>query len=170
MSNQDKNLIVSVGKRIVQGVKDFGHYVVVLTSPTCRQCDAPVHPDYEFCSEGCALEYWKKFRHQHHQKSGDYRATPSLLLLLVIYIFSSAGRKVCAYPGCSKPCFVESSGRIHDYCGRKHADEHKALQDRGRRQHWQQQQPGSSHRGNGNSHHNHHQSTGNQSGTVRDCF
>ena len=86
MSNQDKNLIVSVGKRIVQGVKDFGHYMVVLTSPACRQCDTPVHPDYEFCSEGCALEYWRKFRHQHHQKSGNL-ASNTITLVTACYIF-----------------------------------------------------------------------------------
>ena len=68
--NQDE-YTKSLGKRIVHGVKGFGHYLVVLATPVCRQCNVSVHPDYEFCSEGCALEYWKKFRHQHHQKSGD---------------------------------------------------------------------------------------------------
>ena len=55
------------------------------------------------------------------------------------------GHKVCGYPGCSKQCYVEPSGRVHDYCSRTHASEHKVLQDRARRHHWQQQQPGSSH-------------------------
>ena len=82
------------------------------------------------------------------------------------YLFSTSGRKICGYPGCSKPGYVEPSGRKHDYCGKKHAEEHKALQDQGARQHCQQQQQQlhqkkhhhSSSR-HGNSHHDSHQST-----------
>lgn len=27
----------------------------------------------------------------------------------------------CQLPGCSKPCFVEASGRVHGFCNRTHA-------------------------------------------------
>ena len=70
---------------------------------------------------------------------------------LILLFF--AGRNVCGYPGCSKKCYVEPSGRVHDYCSKTHASEHKVMQDRAQRHHWQQQKPGSSH--HGNSHHNH---------------
>ncbi|CAM9153578.1 unnamed protein product [Hapterophycus canaliculatus] len=29
----------------------------------------------------------------------------------------------CQLPGCSKPCFVEANGRIHDYCNGTHAQQ-----------------------------------------------
>lgn len=29
----------------------------------------------------------------------------------------------CKYPGCNKPCFRELNGRVHDYCGRTHANQ-----------------------------------------------
>ncbi|MBN2479086.1 MAG: hypothetical protein JXA94_02545 [Parachlamydiales bacterium] len=29
--------------------------------------------------------------------------------------------KTCMYRGCTKPVFVEQNGRVHDYCGRTHA-------------------------------------------------
>ena len=73
MSNQDKNLIVSIGKRIVEAAKALGHYLKVDTSPVpvCRQCNAPIYPDYEFCSDACGLEYWKKLKDQCDKASGD---------------------------------------------------------------------------------------------------
>ena len=27
----------------------------------------------------------------------------------------------CKLPGCSKPCYVEKGGRVHDFCGKNHA-------------------------------------------------
>ncbi|CAI8018709.1 N-glycosidase YbiA [Geodia barretti] len=29
----------------------------------------------------------------------------------------------CRFPGCARPCYVESYGRVHDFCGRTHANE-----------------------------------------------
>ena len=66
MSNQDKNLIISIGKSIVEAAKGFGHYPKVDT--VCRQCNAPIH---EFYSEACSLEYWKKLKDQRDKASGD---------------------------------------------------------------------------------------------------
>ena len=31
-------------------------------------------------------------------------------------------RPNCKIPNCAKPCFVERSGRIHEFCGRGHAE------------------------------------------------
>ena len=28
----------------------------------------------------------------------------------------------CKIPNCAKPCFVERSGRVHEFCGRGHAE------------------------------------------------
>ena len=73
MSNQDKDLIVSIGKRIVEAAKALGYHLKVDTSPVpvCRECNAPIHPDYEFCSDACGLEYWKKLKDQRDKTSGD---------------------------------------------------------------------------------------------------
>ena len=145
MSDQDKNPIVAAGEVIVTSVKVIGRYLG--GSPVCRQCSTPVHPNYEFCSEACGLEYW---RNHHHKTSGDLNIMTSTFYdicccsCLMCLLFRT-GRNVCGYPGCSKQCYVEPSGRVHDYCSRTHASEHKVLQDRAQRHHWQQQQPGSSH-------------------------
>ena len=32
----------------------------------------------------------------------------------------------CKVPGCTKPCYVEK-GRVHDFCGRKHAEQYKLM-------------------------------------------
>ena len=64
-----------------------------------------------------------------------------------IYLFS--GHRICSYPGCNKWCYVEQgTGRVHDYCNRTHADQHKVMLDKVWRQHWEKQQqhyPGGSH-------------------------
>ena len=42
---------------------------------------------------------------------------------------------LCDYPGCNKPCFVEyGSHRMHDYCGRTHAQQHKEMLESSQRQ------------------------------------
>jgi ribA/ribD-fused uncharacterized protein len=33
----------------------------------------------------------------------------------------------CKYPGCSRPCYRESYGRVHDFCGRTHAQEYSRI-------------------------------------------
>ena len=38
-----------------------------------------------------------------------------------------AGPRTCRLPGCSKPCYVEGNGKVHDYCGRTHAQQHGAM-------------------------------------------
>ena len=30
-------------------------------------------------------------------------------------------QRMCKLAGCNKPVYVESSGRVHDFCGRTHA-------------------------------------------------
>ena len=30
-------------------------------------------------------------------------------------------------PGCEKHCYIEKDGRVHDYCSKTHAEEHKAM-------------------------------------------
>jgi len=34
-------------------------------------------------------------------------------------------KKMCKFPGCDKPCYVEPNGKVHDYCGRTHANQAK---------------------------------------------
>ena len=38
--------------------------------------------------------------------------------------------KTCRYPGCQRSCYVERDGRVHDFCGRTHADRYWAEQTR----------------------------------------
>ena len=39
----------------------------------------------------------------------------------------TAGNWLCSMPGCDKHCYVEKDGRIHDYCSKTHAEEHKKM-------------------------------------------
>ena len=72
MSSQDRSSTTSsIGKAIISAAKGFGHHHVVYDSSTCYQCNTPVHPDFDFCSEACALEYWSKCRDQY-KLSGDH--------------------------------------------------------------------------------------------------
>ena len=32
----------------------------------------------------------------------------------------------CKFPGCAKPCYKEPSGRVHEFCGRTHAQQYMA--------------------------------------------
>ena len=32
-----------------------------------------------------------------------------------------ASGRMCGLPGCTRPCFIEPDGRVHDFCGRTHA-------------------------------------------------
>ena len=40
----------------------------------------------------------------------------------------------CKMPGCNKRCYVENNGHIHDFCGKTHAGEYKAMKDAERQQ------------------------------------
>ena len=31
---------------------------------------------------------------------------------------------ICKLPGCQRPCYVEFDGRVHDFCGRTHAQQY----------------------------------------------
>ena len=35
----------------------------------------------------------------------------------------------CKMPGCDKQCYVENNGHMHDFCGKTHAREYKAMKD-----------------------------------------
>jgi len=37
----------------------------------------------------------------------------------------------CKYPGCLRACFVETSGKVHDFCGRTHAQAYQTLMNGG---------------------------------------
>ena len=39
----------------------------------------------------------------------------------------TTGNWLCSKPGCDKDCYIERDGRIHDYCSKTHADEHKKM-------------------------------------------
>ena len=39
------------------------------------------------------------------------------------------GHWFCSFPDCEKPCFIERNGRIHDYCSKTHADEHRKMKE-----------------------------------------
>jgi ribA/ribD-fused uncharacterized protein len=41
--------------------------------------------------------------------------------------FMQRGPRTCRLPGCSKACYVEGNGKVHDYCGRTHAQQHGAM-------------------------------------------
>ena len=43
-------------------------------------------------------------------------------------------KRVCKMPGCDKLCYVENDGRIHDFCGKGHANEYRAMKEEERRQ------------------------------------
>ncbi|MEC8503113.1 MAG: hypothetical protein VXY70_06025, partial [Actinomycetota bacterium] len=44
--------------------------------------------------------------------------------------FSPDGQSLCKLPGCNRPRYVETHGRMHDFCGQSHADEFMRLQSR----------------------------------------
>lgn len=70
-----------------------------------------------------------------------------------------SGHRICGYPGCNKLCYVErGTGRVHDYCNRTHADQHKVMRDRVWRQHGEKQQQ--------QYHGGSHQSTRSKSGEI----
>ena len=79
MSDQDRNPIISVvskvGKGVVKAVKGVGQlafpFQEVYGSQVCLQCHMPVHPDYEFCSDACCLDYWMEFKAHCDRKAGD---------------------------------------------------------------------------------------------------
>ena len=37
---------------------------------------------------------------------------------------TTGGGSHCKFPGCYKPCFREPGGRVHDFCGRTHAQQY----------------------------------------------
>ena len=41
-------------------------------------------------------------------------------------------QKQCKLPGCTRLCYVENDGRVHDFCGRTHATQYNSLQSGGR--------------------------------------
>lgn len=41
--------------------------------------------------------------------------------------------KLCRMPGCNQQCFIER-GRVHDFCGKTHAREYKAMTEEFERQ------------------------------------
>ena len=85
----DKNFIGSIGKAVLNAAKSLGQILVIYESPVCYQCRKPVHPDFEFCSEACTLEYWKKCRDRYHEVSGDLAdGFPISSLLFNTYSFS----------------------------------------------------------------------------------
>ncbi len=36
---------------------------------------------------------------------------------------------LCKFPRCFKTCFVENYGRVHDYCSKSHAGEHRKMKE-----------------------------------------
>ena len=71
----------------------------------------------------------------------------------VVEFFDPTSR-VCKLPGCNKLCYVENDGFVHDFCGRSHALEHKAMKDKAERQKMlQRQQKARGQHGNGVGHH-----------------
>ena len=40
------------------------------------------------------------------------------------------GPPECKMPGCNQPCYVEDNGRVHDFCGKTHAREYRAMKDK----------------------------------------
>ena len=40
----------------------------------------------------------------------------------------------CKMPGCNKQCYVENNGHVHEFCGKTHAGQYKAMTDAERQQ------------------------------------
>ena len=49
--------------------------------------------------------------------------------------FEGVGPPECKMPGCNQPCYVENDGRVHEFCGRSHAREYRAMEEA----EWQEQ-------------------------------
>ena len=64
-SGKDKNFIIST---IVTAIKSLG-FTEVYEGPLCRQCQTP--SAFEFCSEACALDFWKTCREHYQNSSGN---------------------------------------------------------------------------------------------------
>ena len=125
--NMAQSKLASLGNRVWSAVKElrfsFDH-----DEKVCLQCYRPVDPRERFCSQPCCMQYWREFQVYCFSNSGKL----SLYLCrsnLTDYAFYPLGKNVCSLPGCSKPCYVEPHGRIHDYCGRTHASDHAAMMD-----------------------------------------
>ena len=39
------------------------------------------------------------------------------------------GPPECKMPGCKQRCYVEDDGYVHDFCGRSHAKEYRAMEE-----------------------------------------
>ncbi|CAI8029732.1 N-glycosidase YbiA [Geodia barretti] len=94
----------------------------IWTPDVCVQCHtrfsgggyfATTKQGYElvFCTLKCGDDYWEEY--------GKFGRNPT--------VFMQRGPRTCRLPGCSKPCYVEGNGKVHDYCGRTHAQQHGAM-------------------------------------------
>ena len=118
--------LASFGNRVLSAVKEFRLFVDY-SENVCVQCHfRPIDPRERFCSQECGMQYWREFQMYCASNAGK------LYFVFVQanctdYALYPLGKNVCSLPGCSKPCYVEPRGRIHDYCGRTHASEHAAM-------------------------------------------
>ena len=48
--------------------------------------------------------------------------------------YFDGGPPECKMPGCKQRCYVEDDGRVHEFCGRSHAKEYRAMEEEAERQ------------------------------------
>mmetsp|Transcript_14240 Transcript_14240/g.19845 ORF Transcript_14240/g.19845 Transcript_14240/m.19845 type:complete len:409 (-) Transcript_14240:21-1247(-) len=100
---------------------------------SCKQCNEYVRPgnghDCDYC--GCKPV-------AHENLASPTSPSTSSTYGSIFNIFGNSSPKsshsthtnnTCQYPGCTKPVFVENNGKVHDYCGRTHAQLHQQQQN-----------------------------------------
>ena len=71
----------------------------------------------------------------HQQGGGRYTGVPFIDRGIGHVVnFLSDQPPECKMPGCNKQCYVENDGRVHEFCGRTHAGQYKAMKDPERQQ------------------------------------
>ncbi len=101
-------------------------------SKLCVQCHSPISPESEFCSSNCEMKYLDEFNRLYNYHSGRLY---SYCVQQSMYISTFIGKTpLCKYPRCFNSCYVEDYGRVHDYCTRSHAGEHKKMKEAAERQ------------------------------------
>ncbi|KAL6056406.1 TRUD domain-containing protein [Balamuthia mandrillaris] len=64
----------------------------------------------------------------HATAHGALKAQPQAKATTGVAPSSSPAAKVCGLPGCHKAAYVEpGTGKVHDYCGRTHAQTHLGI-------------------------------------------
>ncbi len=143
--SENRSLLLQVKQKLLEAGADLVGFITNSRSLplepvfegkylVCVQCHSPISSGSEFCCGYCVLKYWEEFNRIYNCHSG-------IIILISLwqsnectFFFNVGKTPLCKFPRCFNSCYVEDNGRIHDYCNRSHAGEHKKMKEAAERQ------------------------------------